>query len=57
MVIMKLTPWVFGEPVPISAEHGDGMVDLRDAIVEAVGEDKAFGREEYVPAVEEDPRF
>ena len=24
-----------GEPVPISAEHGQGMLDLRDAIVEA----------------------
>ncbi|MGI9367110.1 MAG: ribosome biogenesis GTPase Der [Rhizobiaceae bacterium] len=32
----------FGEPVPISAEHGEGMVDLRDAIVEAVGEETAY---------------
>ncbi|MEL6947660.1 MAG: ribosome biogenesis GTPase Der [Pseudomonadota bacterium] len=32
----------FGEPVPISAEHGEGMADLRDAIVEAVGEERAF---------------
>lgn len=31
-----------GDPVPISAEHGAGMHDLRDAIVEAVGEDVAF---------------
>ncbi|MBP1845402.1 GTP-binding protein [Rhizobium petrolearium] len=31
-----------GEPVPISAEHGEGMLDLRDAIVEAIGEEKAF---------------
>ncbi|WJH40478.1 ribosome biogenesis GTPase Der [Aliirhizobium terrae] len=31
-----------GEPVPISAEHGQGMIDLRDAIVEAIGEDVAF---------------
>jgi len=31
-----------GEPVPISAEHGQGMIDLRDAIVEAIGEDRAF---------------
>ncbi|MEE9313587.1 MAG: ribosome biogenesis GTPase Der [Rhizobiaceae bacterium] len=38
----------FGEPVPLSAEHGDGMVDLRDALVKSVGEDKAFGKEEYV---------
>ncbi|MCV9961375.1 ribosome biogenesis GTPase Der [Pararhizobium sp. BT-229] len=31
-----------GEPVAISAEHGQGMIDLRDAIVEALGEDRAF---------------
>ncbi len=31
-----------GEPIPISAEHGQGMIDLRDAIVEAIGEDRAF---------------
>lgn len=31
-----------GEPVPISAEHGQGMIDLRDAIVDAIGEDRAF---------------
>ena len=31
-----------GEPCPISAEHGQGMLDLRDAIVEAIGEDVAF---------------
>ncbi len=33
----------FGEPIPISAEHGEGMVDLRDALVASVGEDIAFG--------------
>ncbi len=32
----------FGEPVPISAEHGQGMADLHDAIVEAIGEDVAY---------------
>lgn len=32
----------FGDPVPISAEHGQGMADLHDAIVEAVGEDVAY---------------
>ena len=31
-----------GEPVPISAEHGQGMIDLRDAIVEAIGKERAF---------------
>ena len=36
----------FGEPVPISAEHGEGMADLRDALVEAVGEDVAYGKVE-----------
>jgi GTP-binding protein len=35
-----------GEPVPISAEHGQGMIDLRDAIVEAIGEDAAFPGED-----------
>ncbi|WP_337269020.1 ribosome biogenesis GTPase Der [Oryzifoliimicrobium ureilyticus] len=37
-----------GEPVPISAEHGQGMIDLRDAIVEAIGEDRAFPEKEDV---------
>ncbi|WP_416795531.1 ribosome biogenesis GTPase Der [Ciceribacter azotifigens] len=31
-----------GEPCPISAEHGQGMLDLRDAIVAAIGEERAF---------------
>ncbi|MCF3642364.1 ribosome biogenesis GTPase Der [Rhizobium sp. TRM95111] len=31
-----------GEPTPISAEHGQGMIDLRDAIVAAIGEERAF---------------
>ena len=35
----------FGEAVPISAEHGIGMADLYSALVEAVGEDRAFGDE------------
>jgi len=32
----------FGEPVPISAEHGQGMADLHDSIVAAVGENIAY---------------
>ncbi|MBT9369561.1 ribosome biogenesis GTPase Der [Rhizobium sp. CSW-27] len=40
-----------GEPVPISAEHGQGMIDLRDAIVEAIGPERAFGDEEDEIAV------
>ncbi|MDH6230239.1 GTP-binding protein [Mesorhizobium soli] len=35
-----------GEPIPISAEHGQGMPDLREAIIEAIGEDRAFGEDE-----------
>ena len=31
-----------GEPVPISAEHGQGMIDLRDAIVEVIGKERAY---------------
>jgi GTP-binding protein len=29
-----------GEPVPVSAEHGQGLPDLRDAVVEALGEER-----------------
>lgn len=35
-----------GEPCPISAEHGEGMLDLRDAIVAALGEERAFAEPE-----------
>ena len=35
-----------GEPCPISAEHGQGMIDLRNAIVAAIGEEKAFADED-----------
>jgi GTP-binding protein len=35
-----------GEPVPFSAEHGQGLPDLRDAIIAAIGREKAFGEEE-----------
>ncbi len=51
----------FGDPVPLSAEHGQGMADLHDAIVSAVGEDIAFPPEpdelmgEPLEELEEDP--
>lgn len=35
-----------GEPVPISAEHGQGLPDLRDAIIAALGEERALGEDE-----------
>jgi GTP-binding protein len=35
-----------GEPVPVSAEHGVGMPDLRDAVVEALGEERTLGKDE-----------
>ena len=35
-----------GEPIPISAEHGQGLPDLRDAIVETLGHERAFGPDE-----------
>ena len=40
-----------GEPIPISAEHGQGMPDLREAIIAALGEDIAL-REEEEPETE-----
>ena len=57
-----------GEPTPISAEHGQGMLDLRDAIVAAIGEERAFPeddeavtdidvRAEMAEAAEEDEDF
>ncbi|MGB7432055.1 MAG: ribosome biogenesis GTPase Der, partial [Ahrensia sp.] len=35
-----------GEPITISAEHGLGMHDLRDAIVETLGQGRVFAEEE-----------
>jgi GTP-binding protein len=35
-----------GEPIPVSAEHGQGLPDLRDAVIEALGASDAFGEEE-----------
>ena len=39
-----------GEPIPISAEHGEGMPDLREAIIEALGEERTLGDDEDEPA-------
>ncbi|MFD0916007.1 ribosome biogenesis GTPase Der [Pseudahrensia aquimaris] len=36
----------FGEPIAFSAEHGEGIVELRDALIEAVGHARALGEEE-----------
>jgi GTP-binding protein len=43
-----------GEPIPISAEHGQGLPDLREAIIAALGEERAFAQEEE-PVAEEAP--
>ena len=40
-----------GEAVPVSAEHGEGMVDLYEAMLGALGEERAYRRE----GREEDP--
>ncbi len=42
-----------GEPCPISAEHGQGMPDLRDAIVELLGEDRVFADEKEEDVADE----
>ncbi|CAN7405659.1 ribosome biogenesis GTPase Der [Rhizobium sp. LjRoot258] len=43
-----------GEPTPISAEHGQGMLDLRDAIVAALGEERAFPPKDDVAVTDVD---
>jgi len=43
-----------GEPVPISAEHGQGLPDLREAIIAALGEERALGEDEDETAGEGD---
>ncbi|APH71153.1 ribosome biogenesis GTPase Der [Aquibium oceanicum] len=35
-----------GEPIPISSEHGQGMPDLREAIIAALGEERVFPDED-----------
>jgi GTP-binding protein len=44
-----------GEPVAVSAEHGQGLPDLRDAVVEALGEERVFAEDEEddLPAISE----
>src|SRR5215470_9206103 len=60
-----------GEPVPISAEHGEGMPDLREAIIATLGEERALAKEDDAgeavsdaligedvdPAAEEEPAY
>ncbi len=60
-----------GEPVPVSAEHGEGLPDLREAIVAALGEERVFPDEpdedealaepligeDVDPEVEEEPAY
>lgn len=43
-----------GDPVPFSAEHGIGNSDLYNALVEAVGKEKAYGNEELDAAIEDE---
>jgi GTP-binding protein len=43
-----------GEPVPISAEHGQGLPDLREAIIAAIGEEVALAEDEE-PAADPAP--
>ncbi|WP_081158458.1 ribosome biogenesis GTPase Der [Ensifer aridi] len=45
-----------GEPCPVSAEHGQGMLDLRDAIIAALGEERAFPPAEDVAETDVDIR-
>lgn len=43
----------YGDPIPFSAEHGIGLGDLYNALVEKVGAEKAYG-EEALEEVEEE---
>jgi len=44
----------FGDPVPVSAEHGIGMSDLYTAIVEKLGEEVAFPQDQKVEEDDDD---
>ena len=43
-----------GEPIPISAEHGEGMPDLREAIIEVLGADRVLEDDEDEKPTRED---
>ena len=45
-VCWKATSLASASRSPVSAEHGQGLPDLRDAVVEALGEERAFADEE-----------
>lgn len=44
----------FGDPVPVSAEHGEGLSDLFDALRPYIGEPEPIGEEDSEPADAED---
>ncbi|OXS99580.1 ribosome biogenesis GTPase Der [Notoacmeibacter marinus] len=44
-----------GDPVPISAEHGLGLPDLREAMIAALGDDVAFAERDAREAVSDVP--
>ncbi|MCP1198271.1 ribosome biogenesis GTPase Der [Notoacmeibacter sp. MSK16QG-6] len=44
-----------GDPVPISAEHGLGLPDLREAMIAALGEDVAFAERDARETVSDVP--
>ncbi len=43
-----------GDPIPISAEHGEGMADLRDALASYIADHEAAAAETAEPAEAED---
>ena len=44
-----------GDPIPISAEHGEGMADLRDALAPYIPEDEANDAEDADAAEHDGP--
>lgn len=44
-----------GDPVPISAEHGLGLPDLREAMIEKLGKDVAFAERDAREAMKDVP--